>query len=138
MTVRHLLHHRSGLSGGEGYKPNRVYAEELKNLIRANEKLVLKYPPGTRFQYWNTGYDLLGAVVSAVSRKEFPAYVQEHIFKPLKMDRSYVSASEAARHGLAGFFRFFFGFPFKIDSEAHHPPIAAGGMISCGRDLGNM
>ncbi len=44
--------------------------------------------PGTKLAYSNYGIALIGYIVQRVSGEDFPAYVQEHIFSPLRMVHS--------------------------------------------------
>jgi len=50
----------------------------------------LDFEPGSRYQYSNTGYNLLAAVVAKVTGKPFPDWETEHIFKPLGMQHTQV------------------------------------------------
>jgi CubicO group peptidase (beta-lactamase class C family) len=43
------------------------------------------YPPGTRYEYSNYGFMLLGRIVEAVSGQSYDDYVREHIFAPSGM-----------------------------------------------------
>lgn len=45
-------------------------------------------PRGERFMYCNSGYNLLGEVVSEVSGRPFETFVEEEILDPLQMERS--------------------------------------------------
>jgi CubicO group peptidase (beta-lactamase class C family) len=91
ITVRHLLHHTSGLRDYNallelaGFRddsdcPN---VDEALEVIRRQKKL--NYAPGTEYSYTNTGYFLLGQIVERVSGKSLNAFAQERIFKPLGM-----------------------------------------------------
>jgi len=48
----------------------------------------IAFEPGQRFFYLNTGYEILGHVIQEVSGMSFDSYVEENIFKPLKMTRA--------------------------------------------------
>ena len=48
----------------------------------------LSFPPGEKFQYSNSGFMLLGAIVEKVSGQDYYSYVQEHIYKPAGMNDS--------------------------------------------------
>ena len=48
------------------------------------------FAPGSRWQYSNSGYVVLGLIVAKVSGMPYREFVQRRIFAPLKMNRSVV------------------------------------------------
>lgn len=46
----------------------------------------LKFKPGTKLNYSNTGYILLGMVIEKVSGCTYADFFKKHIFAPLGMD----------------------------------------------------
>jgi CubicO group peptidase (beta-lactamase class C family) len=94
VTVRHLLHHTSGLRDYNGllslagFRPeaDSPTVEEALEVIRHQKKL--NYMPGEEFSYTNTGYFLLSQIVERVSGKSINAFAQERIFKPLGMTKT--------------------------------------------------
>ncbi|MGA2531572.1 MAG: serine hydrolase [Candidatus Aminicenantales bacterium] len=94
ITVRHLLHHTSGLRDyndllelagfrGDSDCPN---VDEALDVICRQKKL--NYPPGQEYSYTNTGFFLLSQIVERVSGKSLNAFAQERIFKPLGMEHT--------------------------------------------------
>jgi CubicO group peptidase (beta-lactamase class C family) len=89
VSVRNLLTHTSGiksytvLSGFELTK--RLTRDEFIKLLGAQP---LDFETGARYQYSNSGYNLLGFIVEAVSGKSYWDFVRARIFKPLGMERS--------------------------------------------------
>ena len=63
ITIRHLLTHTSGIpnytDGAIDYR--RDYSED--QLAQVAYRLPLEFPPGSRWNYSNTGYLLLGIVI---------------------------------------------------------------------------
>jgi CubicO group peptidase (beta-lactamase class C family) len=55
----------------------------LTSVLGKNAKLSFK--PGTRYQYSNIGYWLLGRVVESASGQSFAAYVTTHLLQPLRI-----------------------------------------------------
>jgi len=101
VTLRHLLHH----TGGAGdYTPELVFggigmedvagADDVMRLLARRTSLTA--PPGTRYEYSNTGYFLLGRAVESVSGKTLPAFVRERIFLPMGMEHSRYFESRTA------------------------------------------
>ena len=96
-TIRHLLHHTSGLPDyvklldkrwdkGEGDLSRRRFAtnpDALDQLIE--HKPSVKFSPGGRWDYSNTGYMLLALVVEKISGERFGDFLEGKIFAPLGM-----------------------------------------------------
>jgi len=90
ITIRHLLHHTSGLRDQwsllalAGWRLEDVITEDdiLRLLWRQRS---LNFMPGDEELYSNTGYTLLGVIVKRVSGKSLAAFTQERIFGPLGM-----------------------------------------------------
>jgi CubicO group peptidase (beta-lactamase class C family) len=91
VTIRHLLTHTSGLGDflgalrdGDSWK--------LLDGVAAHRPLVagsvVATSPGPEFRYSNSGYLVLGAVVEAVSGRDFYAFVKDEVFSRAGMPRS--------------------------------------------------
>jgi len=48
----------------------------------------MDFPPGTEYRYSNSGYFLLGRIISKVSGMPYSAYLHETFFKPLGMENT--------------------------------------------------
>lgn len=90
ITIRHLLHHTSGLRDQwslltlAGWRLQDVITEDdILNLIWRQKNL--NFMPGDAFLYSNTGFTLLGVIVQRVSGKSLAAFTHERIFEPLGM-----------------------------------------------------
>jgi CubicO group peptidase (beta-lactamase class C family) len=89
ITIRHLLNHTSGLRDwGEiaalaGWpRETRVHThDDVLDIL--HRQRALNYPPGDRYSYTNSGYNLLAIIVSRVSGQPFATFSRERIFKPL-------------------------------------------------------
>ena len=93
ITLRHLLHHTSGVRDIETLIPLagipwfNVYTDEQKLELIARQK-ALNFPPGEQFLYSNSGYVLLSLVVSRVSGQSLRDFAEERIFGPLGMEHT--------------------------------------------------
>ena len=93
ITVRHLIHHTSGLRdyfgllGMTGW-PNDGPVTEAQFLDLVSRQKALNFDPGTRHLYSNTGYVLLSILVKRVSGQSLREYAEASIFKPLGMNNS--------------------------------------------------
>jgi CubicO group peptidase (beta-lactamase class C family) len=90
VTVRHLLNHTSGIPdyvelGLE--RPGLTNKEVLSALIRQDS---LRFPPGERFEYSNSGYILLAQIIEKVSGQPYHLFLNRNIFAPLGMKRTFV------------------------------------------------
>ncbi len=134
ITVRHLLHHTSGLPTGAPRA--RTDPATLEDLIHALESVELAHAPGEVHEYSSPNYLVLGALVEQASGNSFAEQVQKGIFAPLGMRSSLTSPSTAGETPMARGHRYWFGFPRPVDlaHEADRLPTAA--LISSAEDLG--
>ena len=94
ITIRHLLHHTSGL---RDWVQSLVIAGDLmddvisfKHILKmARHQKALNFEPGSEFLYSNTGYNLLAEIVERVTGNSFREWTDTHIFKPLAMTDSH-------------------------------------------------
>ena len=95
VTIRHLLHHTSGireylaLVNLIGKPEGSVFGyttRELVELLSRQQKL--NFEPGSQFSYTNSGYFLLAEIVTRVSGMKASAFAQENIFEPLSMTQT--------------------------------------------------
>ncbi|MEO8226327.1 MAG: serine hydrolase domain-containing protein, partial [Gemmatimonadota bacterium] len=84
ITVRQLLLHTSGIPTRAARA--RGDARTLTDHVRALASVKLAHAPGTVHEYASPNYLVLGAIVEAVARRPFGAYVEQEIFAPLQME----------------------------------------------------
>lgn len=114
ITVRHLLNQVSGLpqSIGQIQLANTDQSDSaIENNVRDLADVELIAAPGERYEYSNANYVTLGMIIQAISGQAYEAYIREHIFKPLDMQNSFTSKTEAHQHGLAVGYQKWFGIP---------------------------
>ena len=139
MTVRHLLNQTSGLPGLLGMAnladlDNRPDATERQ--VRALSTLKLTRPVGSKFEYSNTNYNLLGLIIEAASGESYADYIQKHIFDPLDMSHSYTSKAVAQQNGLAMGHRYWFGHPLPAPNlPIPRGSLPSGQLISSAEDM---
>ena len=90
ITIRHLIHHTSGLRdfwdliGQAGRRWDDAY--NINDVIEAVTKQKdLNCKPGEKHIYSNSGYMLLAVIVQRATGKSLREYAEEQIFKPLGM-----------------------------------------------------
>jgi len=141
VTIRDLLMHTSGLgdySETEQYRttvantPERVWMlQDLLALIPAK-----RLPAGGTFEYTNTNYLLVAAVLERLYNQPFAAIVRERILEPSGAQTSWMGGSEVERAPIAA--------RWIADRSGENIPIAAvmsgasaaGGMMCTAEDLG--
>src|SRR5258708_6842809 len=87
ITLRHLLTHTSGIksyTGLTGFELTRHLTQE--RFIKAIGEHTLEFQPGESWKYSNTGYNLLGFIIEKVSRTNYWVFMEERIFRPLRME----------------------------------------------------
>ena len=93
VTLRQLLTHSGGL--GNFFNPDNVaamqQARSLVDLLPLARDAKPQFTPGSRFQYSNNGFLLLGLAVEKASGQRFDAYLQEHVFAPAGMTSTSLS-----------------------------------------------
>ena len=105
ITIRHLLNHTSGIPNYDvqkGFNLRQDYTEE--ELVALAAGLKLDFAPGSDWNYSNTGYVLLGVIVRRVTGKFYGDFLQERIFKPLRMTSTRViNETNIIPHRAAGY-----------------------------------
>jgi CubicO group peptidase (beta-lactamase class C family) len=92
ITIEHLLTHTSGIQSYTGMKNFQDYIrKDMKpaEIIDLFKNQPMEFAPGTKWNYNNSGYVLLGYIIEKVSGKSYPQYLEDNIFKPLGMTNSY-------------------------------------------------
>jgi len=125
VTIEQLLSHRSGLPDYTYFmEPNKYKTVKVKNkrgrwvkklkLIKAEtpfrkglynnqdvlDYMVTKRPapaamPNRVFKYCNTNFVVLALIIEKITGQDFPTYMAETIFKPLKMENTYVFSAKS-------------------------------------------
>ena len=96
VTIRHLLHHISGIRDYEtlqrlaGREDDDYFyiQEDVANLLVRQKGLLFK--PGDKYLYSNTGFVLLAVIISRVSGMTFSEFAKKHIFDPLLMKNTHI------------------------------------------------
>lgn len=102
ISVRHLLHQTSGLfdyfEGAffEHIKQNRDRRYDLDDVLdTVRGKPAKSEPGGNRSFYSDTNFQLLGAIVEAVTQEPFSVALKTRICDPIGLSQTYVSGHQA-------------------------------------------
>jgi CubicO group peptidase (beta-lactamase class C family) len=142
VTIRNLLTHTSGLpdydelmerqekNGGPNWSPaHQIQDDEVLALLEREP--AGRFAPGTRWEYSNSGYVVLGLVVSKVSGMPYRDFLARRIFAPLKMDHTvvYQNGKNAVDHRAFGYSREN-GVLLERDQSASSATLGDGGIYS--------
>ena len=86
ITVRHLLNQTSGLPmllGMANLDDTADRPDATERQVRGLSTLKLNRAVGSKFEYSNLNYNVLGLIVEAASGESYAAYIQKHVFTPL-------------------------------------------------------
>jgi CubicO group peptidase (beta-lactamase class C family) len=102
-TVHHLLTHTAGT--GNIFVPEyEVRRDEIRTVADYVSLLGhrdAEFAPGSRFEYSNFGYVLLGAVIENVTGQSYYDYVDQHVYAPAGMTRAGALPEDTAVPDLA-------------------------------------
>jgi len=95
ITIRQLLTHTSGLAD----KPKEIaQPKTLGELVDLYPTQALLFPPGTQWQYCNSGINTLGRIVEILSGQEFAQHLHQTFFAPLNLkDTTFHPTAEQAQ-----------------------------------------
>jgi CubicO group peptidase (beta-lactamase class C family) len=138
ITIYHLLTHTSGIpsfTGFPDYRASEPFPTTPEKLVARFRDKPLEFEPGTKWNYSNSGYILLGYLVERVSGEKYAEFVQKNIFRPLGMkDSGYDSNPEVISHRAAGYVRGPKG-PLNAGYIDMTVPFSAGALYSTTEDL---
>jgi CubicO group peptidase (beta-lactamase class C family) len=99
VTIHHLLTHTGGTGDifGPEFQAHRLELRTLDDYVRLYGDRGPEFEPGSRFQYSNYGYILLGFLIEKISGKTYYDYLQAHVYEPAQMT---ATGSEPEHHPL--------------------------------------
>jgi CubicO group peptidase (beta-lactamase class C family) len=104
IRVHHLLTHTSGIPDYAVDTFDYRHDATEDQLTRMAYALTLGFEPGAKWEYSNTGYLLLGAIIRAASGKFYGDLLAERVFRPLGMSNARViSEADIVPHRAAGY-----------------------------------
>ena len=120
VTIHQLLTHTAGF--GNYFRPG--FFERRLSTVKEYLAFVAEDPlvsePGAQYQYSNSGYVVLGAIIESVSGQDFYDYVRDHIFRPAGMrDTAYYTREEHIENVATGYTS---GQGFMILRPGEKPP----------------
>jgi CubicO group peptidase (beta-lactamase class C family) len=87
VQIHHLLTHTGGTGDifGPDFDAHRLELRTLSDYVKLYGKRDLKFEPGSKWEYSNYGFILLGVIIEKVSGQSYYDYVREHVYVPAGM-----------------------------------------------------
>jgi CubicO group peptidase (beta-lactamase class C family) len=140
IKIVNLLTHTSGISNFTklpDYESTSMLPATVPELLDRFKNKPLESKPGEKFNYSNSGYQVLGAVIENVSGRPYAKYLAEHIFVPLEMrETGYDSSTSILPHRASGYRQN--GDKYTLVNATYLDmsiPFSAGGLYSTVEDL---
>jgi CubicO group peptidase (beta-lactamase class C family) len=113
VTIRDLFRHTAGFGYGGNDIVGQLYARKihysesmtLKQFVQEITSVPLKFQPGSKWEY-SFASDILGYLVEVVSGKPLDEYMNEAVFKPLKMNDTGFWVSDGKLNRLCNFYEY--------------------------------
>jgi len=139
ITIEHLLTHTSGI---KSYTNMTEWTAEVRRKDMPLDTLIaffkdqpMEFEPGTKWNYCNSGYILLGKIIEVASGMPYAQYLQEKMFTPLGLNHtSYDTTGLVIRNRARGYGKGNSGWE-NAEYLSMTQPHAAGSLISTVDDL---
>ncbi|NMD37481.1 MAG: beta-lactamase family protein [Christensenellaceae bacterium] len=89
ITIRMLLCHTSSIQDTARSAHNRGTIKQMLGPNRVNDNSFIKQKPGSKYQYSNFAFGLLGSIIEKVTGVSVDDYMRNNVFKPMDIDASY-------------------------------------------------
>lgn len=101
VTVHNLLTHTGGVGDifGPQFNARRLEIKTLSDYVGLYGTRPRQFAAGTNYAYANYGFVLLGRIIEEVSGQTYPAYLEQHVFKPAGMTRTGFEPESTAVEG---------------------------------------
>lgn len=87
VTIRQLLSHTGGTGDffGPEFDKHRLELRTHEDYVQLFGARPVRFEPGSRWEYSNYGFLILGAVIDRVSGQNYFEYVRDHVYAPAGM-----------------------------------------------------
>jgi CubicO group peptidase (beta-lactamase class C family) len=137
LRIRQLLSHSAGFPEDNPWGDQQLAASDADLTRWLQRGIPFSTPPGTRYEYSNYAFGLLGRIVTKASGVAYEKYVRAEILAKLHMDASTFEFSQVPPDQRA------VGYRLQPDgSYSEEPPLpqgafgSAGGILTTAGDLG--
>jgi CubicO group peptidase (beta-lactamase class C family) len=139
ITIHHLLTHTSGIPN---YTNDPKFLQETSRDPYGVKEFIekfccgdLEFEPGTKWNYSNSGYFILGAIIEQVTGKTYETVLKENILEPIGMNSTGYDHNQEIISKRASGYNNIFG---KIENAPYLDmslPYSAGSLYSTVEDL---
>jgi CubicO group peptidase (beta-lactamase class C family) len=135
IRVRDLMSHAAGFPEDNPWGDQQLAATEAQLTDMLRQGIPFSNPPEIAYEYSNYGFAILGRIVTRVSGKPYPDYVQDAILRPLGMTSTTLEPSAVPKDRLA------YGYRWEDNTWKLEPPLphgafgSMGGMLTSVSDL---
>ncbi|NHK29242.1 beta-lactamase family protein [Parvularcula flava] len=136
VTIRQLLSHTSGYStfqGNDSLSGEGASADGLSRQVARIAQWSPAHEPGTRWEYSNANYYVLGALIEELSGQDYARYVETQILEPIGMEHSFV-ADGGVHETARGHVPWFGGKRALKEAASDRMSAPVGGIIATARD----
>jgi|SRR5579859_1838341 len=87
VTIHHLLTHTGGTGDffGPEFDKHRLELRTLQDYVKLYGSRAPEFEPGSKWEYSNYGFLLLGVIIEKVSGQSYYDYVHDHVYVPAGM-----------------------------------------------------
>ena len=138
ITLRQLLGHTSGYStwqGNDTPTDRTKSRDELQRQVARIARWTPAHAPYPRWQYSNSNYLILGAVIESVSGEDFASHIEREILEPIGMNASFVSDGKEHDAMAVGHQPWFGSKRPLEDKRTNRVNAPAGGIVATASDM---
>lgn len=134
ITIGDLLHHTAGFVTDDPWGDRQQPLPEAEFTKMLETGVPFSTTPGTRYEYSNFGYALLGRIVTNASKQDYAERVNATVLKPLGMVSTGYEVRDVPKGKLA------MGYRWENDAWSPEPVMphgafgAMGGLVTTGND----
>jgi cyclic peptide transporter len=137
ITLRQCLHQTSGIPFNSVAKiPESGEKNALEQTMRNLAGIELVDLPGRSHLYATINYDIIGAVIAAVTGVPYEEYMTKNIIQPLGLHNTIVGRIGTEGKEVAAGYKISFFNARKYDAPVYRGNTPAGYIISNGKDIG--
>lgn len=135
ITIENLMTMTAGFPEDNPWGDRQLDEPDQMLMDLLTDGIAFSNPPSYTFEYSNTGYALLGNIISRVSGMPYQQYIKEHILLPLGMNHTYWEYDNIPQEQLA------IGYRWEDDQWKLEPMLhdgsygAMGGLITSIEDF---